>query len=235
MKRRSFMIGGLIASTLLLAGCDRQRETFRYRLTVEVETPDGLKTGSSVIEVSLTQTGKDAFVTPEAGGVNATMRGEAVAVDLPGGGVLFALLRSKDQVDAAKWYAHRAVKTPRFEGEYASTRRTKYMKENSLSGELGRDLYPMLVTFGDLDDPASVAEVDPEDMAASFGEGVALKRIAVQLTDDPVTAGIEERLGWLEQTRGAIGKIPMSERPPAGTPLPLHATLGETSFRIGER
>ena len=55
----------------------------------------------------------------------------------------------------------------------------------------------MLVTFGDLDDPTSVAEVDPDDLAASFGEGYALKRITVQITDDPVTTGIEQRLGWL--------------------------------------
>ena len=60
-----------------------------------------------------------------------------------------------------------------------------------------RSAYPMLVTFGDLADPTSVAEVDPDDLAATFGEGVKLKRITVELTDDPVTTGIEERLGWL--------------------------------------
>jgi hypothetical protein len=52
----------------------------------------------------------------------------------------------------------------------------------------------MMVTFGDLADPTSVAEVDPDDLAATFGEGVKLKRLTVELTDDPVTTGIEERL-----------------------------------------
>ncbi|MGB7418161.1 MAG: hypothetical protein WA918_03180, partial [Erythrobacter sp.] len=33
--------------------------------------------------------------------------------------------------------------------------------------------------------------------AATFGEGTSLKRITVKLTDDPVTTGIDERLGWL--------------------------------------
>lgn len=55
----------------------------------------------------------------------------------------------------------------------------------------------MMVTFGDEADPTSVAEVDPDDLAATFGEGVKVKRITVELTDDPVTTGIEERLGWL--------------------------------------
>ena len=57
----------------------------------------------------------------------------------------------------------------------------------------------MLVAFGDEADPTSVARVGPDDLAANFGEGVTLKRITVELTNDPVTTGIEERLGWLPQ------------------------------------
>lgn len=55
----------------------------------------------------------------------------------------------------------------------------------------------MLVTFGDLADPTTMAEVDPDDLTKTFGEAVSLKRITVQITDDPVTTGIEMRLGWL--------------------------------------
>lgn len=55
--------------------------------------------------------------------------------------------------------------------------------------------YPMLVTFGDIDDPTSVERVDTDDLAARFGMGYALERITVQITDDPVTTGIEARLG----------------------------------------
>ncbi len=57
----------------------------------------------------------------------------------------------------------------------------------------------MLVTFGDLDDPTSVEEVDPDDLGATFGEGNSLRRITVQITDDPVTTGIEKRLEWLSE------------------------------------
>ena len=55
----------------------------------------------------------------------------------------------------------------------------------------------MLVTFEYLADPTSVRRVDPDDLASTFGEGVSLKRITVQVTDDPVTTGIEKRLVWL--------------------------------------
>ena len=48
------------------------------------------------------------------------------------------------------------------------------------------------------DDPASVARVDPTDLAASFGPGYALSSITLAITDEPVTKGrVEAVLGWL--------------------------------------
>lgn len=95
------------------------------------------------------------------------------------------------------------------------------------AGGLRLSAYPMLVTFTDLSDPTSVAEVDPDDLAATFGKGVRLKRITVQITDDPVTTGIEERLGWLGNERGSL--IPI----PRGTPIgemPIGSDITEGDF-----
>lgn len=58
--------------------------------------------------------------------------------------------------------------------------------------------YPMLVTFDDIADPASVKLVDPADLAASFGPGVRLKAVTLEVTDEPVTEGrVKGVLGWL--------------------------------------
>jgi hypothetical protein len=75
----------------------------------------------------------------------------------------------------------------------------------------------MLVTFGNLRDPMSVTEVDPANLSAQFGEGVRLRRITVQVTDDDVTEGIERRLGWLKTLHGGYlngafaddGRVPL--------------------------
>ena len=56
---------------------------------------------------------------------------------------------------------------------------------------------PTIVRFRDIADPKSVEQVDPDDLAKSFGPGVKLKSLTVQMTDEPVTTGIEKRLGWL--------------------------------------
>lgn len=199
----------LALAALMLSGCalsDDAAPDYRYRLTVEVETPEGLKTGSSVIEVQ--QTLVRAGSVPANQAVERRVRGEAAAVDLPGGKTLFALLRSDNDPDwASRVYVLLAPQENKpFEDALDDVLEIK--GERTLPRTWPADLwipersaYPMLVTFGDPADPTSVAQVDPDDLAATFGEGVKLKRITVELTDDPVTTGIEERLGWMDNYR----------------------------------
>jgi len=67
------------------------------------------------------------------------------------------------------------------------------------------DHYPLLVTFTDINDPASVQRVDPDDLVAHFGPGVKLKTITLEITDEPVTGGqIEKVLGWLKTHAGYL-------------------------------
>lgn len=189
---------------LLLAACTDDTPTYRYRLTVEVDTPEGLRTGSSVIEVA-TRTVRPGS-NPSGIAVSFKVRGEAAAVDLGERGVLFALLKSEG---TSEWAARiMMLLSPKYAGEGFIER---FDNMHDLVGVIElprtfprhgfldeRSAYPMLVTFGDLADPTTVARVDPDDLADSFGEGVSLRRITVEMTDDPVTTGIGERLGWLE-------------------------------------
>jgi hypothetical protein len=152
------------------------------------------------------------------------VRGEAVAVDLPRGRTLFALLRSDNNVDWASYVMQ--MLAPDIEGE-----KWEDVFDNVLllEGEVelprawtkdglmkGRSAYPMLVRFADLDDPTSVELVNPDDLEATFGEGYALERITVQLTDEPVTTGIEERLGWLGISFKRFEKSDFPEDLPVG-------------------
>ncbi|MEM7702652.1 MAG: hypothetical protein AAF251_11995 [Pseudomonadota bacterium] len=179
---------------------------YRYRLTVEVDTPEGLKTGSSVIEVQQTLVRPGS--SPGSQGVSRKVRGEAVAVDLPGGKTLYALLRSDNNVDWASLlfvYLAGPSTDPDFvdqlddvqdvSGEQVVPRRwppVGFLPE--------RSAYPIVVTFADEADPTSMVRVDPDDLSASFGEGVSLKRLTAELTNDDVTTGITERLGWVGQS-----------------------------------
>jgi hypothetical protein len=202
------LIGLLGCAALLPGACGliSVYPTYHYRLTVEVDTPQGLRSGSSVIEVRASE------VHSTLGGAGAEISGEAVAVDLPGGQVLFALLRSEASVDWAKAAMEQVTPMPPLDTETLDHRYADWqaaIRANTRLNVLtpviapGRPPfrpqpgYPMLVRFGDLRDPKSVEKVDPGNLAASFGPGFALRRITVQLTEDDVTTGIGKRLGWL--------------------------------------
>lgn len=53
------------------------------------------------------------------------------------------------------------------------------------------DLIPLLVTFDDITEPEpeTVREVDPEDLAAVFGEEVRLRAVTLEITGEVVTEG----------------------------------------------
>ena len=96
--RRNLLTLATGAFLVLLCGCEPGDfgssrvyfEPIRYRLTAEVQTPEGVRTGSSVIET-----------TWDRGLSGATVKGEAVAVDLPNGQTLFVLLRTASNPDWA--------------------------------------------------------------------------------------------------------------------------------------
>jgi hypothetical protein len=209
---RRVMIGLLSATgvTLSLAGCGVTESRYRQKITVEVETPSGTKTGSSVVEVGYA--GKPA-VLKDIPGNGFSVRGEAVAVEVAAGRVLFALLAQppKRGGDTA-WYqamlfgdAMRAGARPEpqltLPGNGQDVTAHAAIGQSRAKVTVPSRLYPLLVTFGDIRDPKSVMRVDPGDLAATLGPGVRLKAITLQVTDDPVTTGIEKRFSWWGQYR----------------------------------
>ena len=192
MARRGMM--GLLAGGLsaLMGGCGMIGHTYRYKLTVEVETPEGLRTGYAVRELTYSN---QAVKLPDMAGVVTTQRGEAVAVDLPGGQTMFALLSMNGYETLQAAFGDDAPAT--LDAAEADGRVVELKpKPGSVPEQSG---YPMLVRFRDLADPKSVEQVDPADLARSFGPGYRLARLTVQVIHEPVTRGIEKRLAWLDQ------------------------------------
>lgn len=183
----------LVAAIFLYWQIAYPTHTYRFRMTMEVETPEGLKSGSSVYEVRAKNVPK---LLPDMHSRDWWVRGEAAAIDLPGGHTLFALLKTSAHFDDMMGLSMNTLH-PDFRGaRYDVVGTAKALKNGQYPGpaEVAPADYPMLVTFTDIADPTSVVRVDPGDLAASFGEGVRLRRITVEVTDDPVTTGIEKRL-----------------------------------------
>ena len=201
MNRKLFILLAVIVGVVGFAWL--QQETIRYRVTVTVDTPDGVSTGSSVIEYKFK---RQLIVLPEGSKYSVHMRGEAVAVDLPGNQTLFALLKQDGTRDIGDLIGNTLYPHGREHGEPQRKAGDPPVTMNRYLVIGDRTLpesgYPLLVRFRDIKDPKSVEKVDPDNLAASFGKGVSLASISVEVTDDPVTMGIEKRLSWLPEIHG---------------------------------
>ena len=115
--------------------------------------------------------------------------------------------------------------------DHGARKRMSQASETKAFTVLRRPDYPMLVTFADVNRPASVAEVSPDNLAAHFGTGYALKRITFEALDSqmPLTTGFKDRFPAIASHRGNFRTKPLN------TPRDqnLDDTLGASSFSAG--
>lgn len=192
MARRRFgrlVLGALAGmASVALSGCGLfGRNSYRFKMTVELQTAEGLKSGSSVMEYYVHK--EPALLPEEGSGFSAGIsHGEAVVVDAQSGPI-FALLTVRNgssDIDVLGAFAPELWDQP-WEEKMAAVRRLS--SENGIKVELPRADWPMMVRFADINDPKSVERVDPA--------AVGVKRILLETTREEVTVGIQRRLGWL--------------------------------------
>lgn len=175
-----------VLSLIFLVFCDdaNAKNVWRYKVTVEIETPEGIKSGSAVRQ--LTRGRPD--ITFQESGNPAKISGEAVVVDLGKRGVVFAILSDQSWKNSlVQAFGHKVKFETGMKAEH---------KEN----------IPSFVTFSDMEDPKTIQIVysEPTGWGAKkedlidnfeeiFGEGVKLKRIMVEITEDPLTKGIVDK------------------------------------------
>jgi hypothetical protein len=176
------------------------RPAHKYRLTLEVETPEGRKSASGVLAVH-----PDRSYTRR--GQTRTL-GDAIFVDLGQGKNLVALLAHVDNklvLDDMNYVAFRAYMS-------AAGKRVPFSEMSRLTGivPVKGALIPVLVTFADPATPGSARVVAPDDAEAALGKGYRLQGISAEAVPngywpldfggalgEPVTRGILAKLPWL--------------------------------------
>lgn len=182
----------------------------RFRLTVEIDAPDGLHAASSVIQA----TRLDRRWLPLPGrAFEIEVQGEAVFVDLGGGRNVVALLALGPRGDDTDRFGMLALDA--WNGDRSSEGwRTVGARRGSV--ELTERLIPTLVTFSDLADPKSAqllcvaadrtirkrvtpAQCGTEGAASSSDvpAGLSLRAVRLEMTRDPATHAIATKLPWL--------------------------------------
>lgn len=204
-----------------------QTTRWHQRMTIVVDTSTGDVSGSSVTEVANRKT-DGVFALMETRGVHSYVTGEAVVVEVQSGRYMFALLEpvSLDgswKRDAAHWVYPAfglGQETDPMERTFENAMRQLRRQLYDQPVPLPPDGWPLMVTFDDLSDPATVRKVDPLDLAATFGPGVKLRAVTLELTNAPITSGkVVSALGegffskWAALVRGSFanGKYPLSD------------------------
>ena len=225
---RRLVVLGCILSTLLTSCGFIAPHRYRFRLTVQVQTPDGLRRGSSVYQVAAANL---PALLPDEHKRDWSVKGDAVAVNLPDGRTLFALMRTRNAFREDLALMSLAALDPKFKNDVVeSAGRVALGFSTNQKADVRPGDFPLLVVFENNADPRSAKEVDPAGRG-SLGPGYGSIRITVERTGDPVTRGIETRLPWLAAHHGALLHVPFKDYPPPGTPLPIAARITESDFR----
>ncbi len=162
------------------------------------------------------------------GSLNVKVIGEAIRVDFPNGKSLWALLSApNDKPYYATTYALSAFSRvdTRIRMRENIARDIALLKNHSEKIELSPQDYPALAKSEISERRVAVTAVNPNDLASSFGEGVHLKRITLQITSDPVTRSSQKKLQALGIDEFWVG------RPGAGSePWSLPSSLNLFAF-----
>ena len=167
--------------------------TYRFRLAIAVDVGGQTKTASSVIGVKVIT--QDSFL-PQVPPIRDEVHGDAVFLDLGGGKNLFALLSC--HADASRICVDTLVTNEFHIGGLENLPRLETLRG---SRELTGEFLPTLITFHDLADPKSARSLSPNQFEQIFGPDVHFKRAWIEMTDDPVTRGIEKQLPWITQMK----------------------------------
>ena len=178
--------------------------TWRYKITVEIETPEGIKSGSAVREVRARKNNRELM--PQLPAVEYDVFGEAVVVDLDERGVLFALI---------DWDSYQEVFNAFPFETHSPIERLNYYRNLEIGQTaLLETNHPRIVKFENIEDITSIKLVYRNKNYANghvlinnfediFGLSVNLHGIKIQITDEELTYSTENKLLFFKNVEKA--------------------------------
>jgi hypothetical protein len=211
LKLSGLAIFGLLSLLVVGDQIRIRRPEFKYRLQVEIETPDGVKSAANVYSVTPNRSYGGSNSGESSG---PKTRGDALFVDLGGGRNVVALLAvgtEPTDLDATNYTAMRAFLSAGRKVQFRDMKKTTAMTPVTVPAENA----PVLVSFKDLNDPNSARRLTADNAEGLLGPGYKLRGVTVSTVANgfwpvdfggalgvPVSRGVEEKLPWLKGEPG---------------------------------
>jgi hypothetical protein len=186
----------MIAGIAFAMGDKSETYTWRYKITVTVETPEGEKSGATVREVKARI---PLIKSPEAKTIHHTVIGEAVPINLGIKGWAFALVDWDSYEDVYRAF-------PTVHGKAEDTLGYYSNLKTGTKADL-KEGRPRVVIFKDVNDPVNVKLAysqtwisqqegykTEDHFSELLGSGFKLKNITIEMTDENVTQEIDKLL-----------------------------------------
>ena len=206
----SFIVAIFIA--LFLVSC--WPYTYRYKLIIAAEVDGETVSASSVIEVAMTS---QFQLNPDRAGYHFDVYGDAVYLDLGNGRNVVATLRfgPSGGTDLLRFLAPKVFGSDDglgFWPRYTGTNEARTLQTENI---------PVLVTFGNPDDPGTLQVVSPDQFPEFFGPDVRFLKAEIQMTREPVTRTIDTFLPWVgDYSAELIATIEMQKPTGYGPTMP---------------
>lgn len=223
---RRYVAGALLSLPFLgLTSCGvigYQKHVLRYRMTVLVQTPEGQRSGSGVLQVSVVETPFWDLGSPTL----YELFGESVSIDLPDGRTMFALLGDSDR-DYSIHLPFIVFASHLSDGGFTDRdgrpnfeQRVRFLMETQPTAMIERGQWPTFVWFRDINDYTSVVRLDD-----SLNSPVRILRVSIEITSDSPTRQVMARLPWLRN----LGNSTLANTDTL-RPSPFAARLERTCF-----
>ena len=187
------------------------RPDFKYRLTIEVETPHGVTSASGVMSVHPNR----SYGGSGSGSSQPRTKGDALFVDLGGGQNLVALLLHGTNPAESDGMTYLPLRALAAIGQRIDFRD---IKRQTQTIPITADLIPKLVTVANPADPKTARVVDAADLGNTIGAGLTLKRVSLVVVPvgmwpldvggifgEPITRQIDKHLPWAnDPARAAV-------------------------------
>jgi hypothetical protein len=208
--KRVALIGVLLTLCIVGYAIAYPSVSLRYRLKYEVDINGRTIESSGVVEIIYSKVVQILGVSRE---LSIDVAGEALAIDIGTGDVVFSLLRE----GSSRRSGPECIVPLAFRFPYGAIGVSDFRRLSALSGQVSLEpsQFPLLVRFGDVSDPMTVERVGPLDIGKELGAPSATVRATIEvvgasfwpfslikLSGDPITRGLDQRLKWLPALKG---------------------------------